>query len=98
MQVLETDPLSLLSCILDKLEGDFILATAHGKLVEVLPSYNRLCKLLKLTARIGTWRDDEENGLQWRGFVLVNIAKSKRRWLNVLSSKRLLYEVLHGRL
>jgi len=55
MQVLETDPLSLLSRILDKLEGDFILASTHGKLVEVLPSYDRLCKLLKLAARIGTW-------------------------------------------
>jgi hypothetical protein len=55
MQVLEADPLTLLSRILDQLEGDFVLATAHGKLVEVLPSYDRLCELLQLTARIGTW-------------------------------------------
>lgn len=73
MQVLEADPFSLRGSTLDKLEGDLVLATTHGELVEALPSHDRLCEVLELTAGIRSWRDDEEDGLQGSGLVLVDV-------------------------
>ena len=66
MKVLEADPLSLLGCLLDLLNGNLVLATTHGNSMEAGSSNNLVCKFLKLSTWIGSSGYDEKNWLTWR--------------------------------
>jgi hypothetical protein len=48
VQVLETDPLTLLRSLLDCLNRNLVLPAAHGQLVVASTAHNLLSKLLQL--------------------------------------------------
>ena len=64
VKVLQTDPFTFLCSLLDRLNCNFALATAHGELV-VGSTADRLLRVgLKLLRGVRAWRNDEQNWLR----------------------------------
>ena len=66
MKVLEADPLTLLGGLLDLLNGNLILATAHGDCMEASSSNYLVSEFFKLSTWIRSSRYDEQDRLTRR--------------------------------
>jgi hypothetical protein len=77
MQVLETHPFTLLGCLFDSLNRNFILTTTHSELMVTSPTDDLLRKLLKFGARIRARRNDEHNRVITSSLLLVEIFQNE---------------------